>query len=103
MSVKQKELSGKTTGSDSTVFVCNLNPEAKEVYLVGEFNNWDTRADRMIKRKGEFRKTLRLAPGDYQYKFIVDGQWHSDPAAAQVPNEFGTMNSIIRVRRASKK
>jgi 1,4-alpha-glucan branching enzyme len=105
MSVKQKELSSKKANPDnSSVFVCKLNPDAKEVYLAGEFNDWDTRADRMVKRKGEFRKTLRLAPGEYQYRFIVDGQWHSHPsAAAEVPNEFGTTNSIIRVRKASKK
>jgi len=84
----------KTKG---TVFVCNVNPKAKAVYLVGEFNNWNPFADRMIKRKGAFQKTLNLDPGEYQYKFLVDGKWHPDPAAEQVPNEFGTMNSIVRV------
>ncbi len=84
----------KTKG---TQFVCNINPEAKTVYLVGEFNNWNPYADRMIKRKGAFQKTLSLDTGEYQYKFLIDGEWHSDPSAEQVPNDFGTTNSIIRV------
>lgn len=84
----------KTPG---TVFVCEINPKAKVVYLVGEFNNWNPFADRMIRRKGAFQKTLQLEPGKYQYKFLVDGEWHTDPSTEQVSNEFGTTNNVIRV------
>lgn len=103
--VKQKGTPGTTANIDrSTVFVCDLNPSAKEVFLVGEFNNWDPRADRMVRRKGAFRKTLNLPPGEYQYKFLIDGEWHNDPSAkAQVPNEFGTTNSVVRVREVSRR
>lgn len=96
---KQKEVPGKRTDSSgATVFVCEVKPDAREVYLVGEFNNWNPRADRMAKTKNGFRKTLRLSPGEYQYKFLVDGQWHNDPGAAkQVPNRYGTTNSVVRV------
>jgi 1,4-alpha-glucan branching enzyme len=92
------------TVTNGTIFVCSVKPEAREVYLVGEFNNWNPRADRMVKTKGAFRKTLQLPPGEYQYKFIVDGQWHNDPSAAkQIPNEFGTTNSVIRVSDATNR
>jgi 1,4-alpha-glucan branching enzyme len=91
------------TASD-TVFKCTLKPEAKEVYLVGEFNDWDPRSDRMTKRQGAFQKAKRLAPGEYQYKFLIDGQWYCDPAASkQVPNKFGTSNSVVRVKEALNK
>ena len=102
-SVKPRELPSKQTETtNATVFVCQAKPEAREVYLVGEFNNWNPRADRMAKTKNGFRKTLRLSPGEYQYKFLVDGHWHNDPAAAkQVPNAFGTTNSVIRVTDTS--
>jgi 1,4-alpha-glucan branching enzyme len=90
--------------ANGTIFVCNLKPEAREVYLVGEFNNWDPRADRMVKTKGAFRKTMQLAPGEYQYKFLVDGQWHNDPTAPrQIPNAFGTTNSVVRVSDPTRK
>lgn len=103
--VKQKENSVKQAASDAgTVFLCALSPNAREVYLVGEFNNWNPRADRMTKTKNGFRRTLQLPPGEYQYKFLVDGQWHNDPSAArQVPNTFGTTNSVVRVGGASRK
>lgn len=103
--VKQKENSVKQAASDAgTVFVCALSPNAREVYLVGEFNSWNPRADRMTKTKNGFRRTLQLPPGEYQYKFLVDGQWHNDPSAArQVPNAFGTTNSVVRVGGASRK
>ena len=96
---KQKDMPGKRTDSSgATVFVCEVKPDAREVYLVGDFNHWNPRADRMAKTKNGFRKTLRLSPGEYQYKFLVDGQWHNDPGAAkQVPNAYGTMNSVVRV------
>jgi 1,4-alpha-glucan branching enzyme len=79
-------------------FVCAVNPDAREVYLTGDFCDWVPQAIRMVKRGGCFRTKLALSPGEYQYKFVVDGQWHADPAAtAQVPNEFGSMNSVVRV------
>lgn len=98
MTVKQKTPPKRaTTEKSGTVFFCGAKPDAKVVFLVGEFNDWDTSAHRMIKRGSRFQKTLRLKPGVYQYKFLIDGEWYADPEADQVPNEFGTMNSVIRV------
>ncbi len=103
--LKQREFSpGPVATNAGTVFVCGLNPGAREVYLVGEFNNWNPRADRMTKTKNGFRKTIQLPPGEYQYKFLIDGEWHHDPSATrQVPNQFGSTNSVVRVGDASKK
>ena len=100
MAEKSKAASTKTKDPKSlTTFLCSIKPDAREVFLVGDFNNWNHRADRMTKRQGEFRKSKRLAPGEYSYKFLVDGEWHTDPSAArQTPNEFGTLNSVIEVR-----
>jgi 1,4-alpha-glucan branching enzyme len=80
-------------------FVCNAGAAAKEVYLAGDFNHWDTKATRMTKSQdGSFRAKLQLRPSEYQYKFIVDGQWMNDKdAMKQVPNRFGTTNSLIKV------
>jgi len=96
--------SEETAARHGTVFVCDLKPDAKEVYVVGDFNNWDPRSDRLLKKKGTFQKTVRLAPGEYEYKFLVDGEWHCDPSAPrQVKNEFGTLNSVVRVKDSSGK
>ena len=48
---------------------------------------------------GSWETTVALAPGRYQYKFVVDGQWMPDPRAREnVPNQHGTLNSVVEVR-----
>ena len=73
-----------------------LAPQAKEVYLVGNFNNWDASETPMNKdKKGIWRATLSLEAGKYEYRFLVDGQWENDPSCTSwVPNEFGTQNCL---------
>jgi len=47
---------------------------------------------------GHWEATVALAPGRYQYKFIVDGEWITDPKAQEnVRNYHGTLNSVIEV------
>jgi 5'-AMP-activated protein kinase regulatory beta subunit len=76
--------------------------EAKEVLLMGDFNNWSPKKHPM--RKGEdgmWNKMVMLPPGDYEYKFLVDGQWREDPQNDHLcPNCFGTYNSVINLSRA---
>ncbi len=87
-------------GKKGTVtFVYNGKPNDKKVCLAGDFNDWNGAARRMIKSKdGSFRAKLSLPPGEYEYKFVVDGTWISDPdAAAHKPNPFGSSNSLVIV------
>jgi 1,4-alpha-glucan branching enzyme len=72
---------------------------AGEAILVGDFNSWDV-TKHVMKRdaKGRWTKMVTLAPGRYEYKFLVDGQWQNDPGNDQmVPNSFGTLNNILTV------
>jgi 1,4-alpha-glucan branching enzyme len=75
------------------------NAEAKEVFLSGDFNNWRPEKHPMRKDKsGKWKKQLMLSPGNYEYKFLVDGQWKEDPENDRLhPNCFGTYNNIINV------
>jgi 1,4-alpha-glucan branching enzyme len=72
-------------------------PEAKEVYLVGDFNNWFTHATPMKKEKnGLWKTSISLKPGRYEFRFFVDDNWVSDLSCyGCVPNEFGTTNCVI--------
>ena len=72
------------------------SPEAKEGYLAGEFNGWDTHAKKMKKDKeGIWKATLSLKPGRYEYRLFVDGLWKNAPSCTGcVPNEFGTLNCV---------
>ena len=80
-------------------FVCRPQAAAKTVYLVGSFNRWNPTKKRMVKVKdGSFRAKMSLRPGEYHYKFVVDGSWIEDPdAERQVTNEHGTLNSVVTV------
>lgn len=72
---------------------------AKDVNVVGEFNNWNPKKTPMKKLKsGEFSTVLNLEKDkEYQFKYLIDGtDWVNDPNAdKQVPNEFSGENSVI--------
>ena len=73
----------------------------KSVYVAGSFNQWSTTAKKMAykARAGIYTATVKLAPGTYEYKFILDGTWCADPENANaVANDQGTFNSVIVVK-----
>lgn len=72
------------------------DPNAKQVYLVGDFNNWDVTATPMKRdEKGTFYVIVELSPGRHEYKFYVDGQWIADPYNPITVGPYG--NSVIQV------
>jgi len=73
--------------------------DAKEVYLLGDFNRWNPKKHPM-KREGQNKwvASVSLPEGRFQYKFLVDGQWVGDPLNDQVcSNCFGTHNNVFNV------
>ena len=79
---------------------CQAPSSAQRVALVGEFNGWSRTAHPMRrKRDGSWEANLRLAPGRYEYKFLInDVEWLADPTAARsVANPFGNTNSVLEV------
>jgi 1,4-alpha-glucan branching enzyme len=72
--------------------------EAKTVYLVGDFNNWDEQALPMEKlNDGRFKATIKLSPGkEFQFRYLVDGEWHNEwEADKYVANPFSGDNSVV--------
>ncbi|MEW6501263.1 MAG: isoamylase early set domain-containing protein [Thermodesulfobacteriota bacterium] len=74
-------------------------PEATAVYLVGDFNHWDDAKDKMRKMKdGTHKKSVKLKPGRYEYRFVVDGQWWTDPCNEdRCASPYGTDNSVLTI------
>jgi 1,4-alpha-glucan branching enzyme len=74
-------------------------PDANEVCIAGSFNEWRPEATPMVPLgNGRWAKELTLPDGRYEYRFVVDGQWVSDPNAPEtVPNPFGTANSVLTI------
>ncbi|MFQ6103564.1 MAG: AAA family ATPase [Candidatus Glassbacteria bacterium] len=74
-------------------------PHAKSVQLVGDFNVWNPDEGYMSEdERGVWSITLPLTPGKYNYKFIIDGDWVTDPNnPSSEKDEKGNVNSIVRI------
>ena len=70
------------------------------VFLAGTFNNWSATAKEMTDKKGTgiYTAVATLAPGSYEYKFVINDIWCADPECADwVQNSHGTLNSVKHV------
>ena len=79
-------------------FYTHKAPKAEAAYLVGDFNGWDETLYPMSRLKdGRFKVMLSLEPGNqYQFRYLIDGEWHNDWDADQyAPNPFRGDNSIV--------
>ena len=74
-------------------------PDAGGVFLAGEFNGWDPVVDPLVKGEdGLWHGTIDIEPGQYQYKFVVDGTWIEDPGNPEtVDDGHGGVNSVLVV------
>ncbi|HSQ58225.1 MAG TPA: hypothetical protein VLM40_21045 [Gemmata sp.] len=75
-------------------------PGAHSVIVTGSFCGW-SREGRSLSydRNGEvWGGVLTLPPGRYEYRLLVDGEWHDDPTCDnRVPNPFGSENCVFEV------
>ena len=73
----------------------------QDVRLAGTFTDWEAKAKKMTFKKsaGVYSASVKLAPGEYQYKFIIGGKWATDDQNTEfVPNDKGTFNSKLVVK-----
>jgi len=98
--IKWESLKGKKAKGAKGVVFSILLPHANHVSVAGDFNSWDTEAQVMKKdQAGVWKLSVNLTPGSYQYRFFVDGVWQNDPESVEsVPNPFGTLNNVKRVK-----
>jgi 1,4-alpha-glucan branching enzyme len=77
-------------------------PQAQSVQVAGDFTDWQEAPIELKKFKdGVWKTTVSLEPGEYQYRFLVDGQWQDDPnCLLHNPNAFGGQNCICVVNGA---
>ena len=95
-----KKAATKKASAKNVTFTVHAD-KGKAVYLAGVFNQWSLTAKKMAykARSGIYAATIKLAPGTYEYKFVIDGVWCADPENANsVPNDQGTFNSVITVK-----
>lgn len=75
-----------------------FRPQADQVYLTGEFNQWrEGELPMMRGADGYWRAAMRLPEGEFRFRYCADGQWFTDFAAFGVePGEWG-LDSVVRV------
>ncbi len=74
-------------------------PLAKVVEVAGDFNGWHPESNPLSTTGfGEWNVHLTLRPGQYEYRFWVDGAWADDPLARHsTPNPYGSRNAVLKV------
>jgi len=97
-SIRQPAKSPFQSGNTLIEFKITV-PNAQKVALAGTFNGWDpNRTPLRNEGDGVWRVFLPLTKGQYEYRYVVDGQWQTDSSATQVsPNPFGGHNSVLTI------
>jgi len=73
---------------------------AHDVKLAGDFNSWVPDRDVLSLKEegGVWKKFVFLAPGSYQYKFVIDDEWREDPNnGLVVQDSLGGQSSVVVV------
>ena len=99
-SAKLSEYYGVSQINDAVVFV-TLYPRAHSVQIAGDFNNWQPEKNIMDKvgDSGVWQTQMKLNPGRYRYRLVVDGKWQQDPYNESTEmNPFGGFNSVVEIK-----
>lgn len=89
--------SGGAAPPERLVRIDYTDGAAREVFAVGSFNGWNPRATPFQRLDdGRWTVELRLAPGEYRYRLLVDHEWRDDPRARRTaPNPYGGVDAVL--------
>ncbi len=80
----------------NTTFKLKGYADAKIVALAGTFNSWNQSQTLCARESDEWICRVDLKPGKYTYKFVIDGNWTTDPANPVSENDGqGNINSVL--------
>ncbi|MBR7108219.1 MAG: glycogen-binding domain-containing protein [Lentisphaeria bacterium] len=71
-----------------------------QVFVAGSFSDWEPDKHLMSysEEHGVYSCEVMLAPGAYEYKLVIDGEWVTDIDNDNFSaNDFGTLNSVINI------
>ncbi len=82
----------------NTVFWLDAFPDAKLVTVAGSFNSWDSFHTLLRPSDEGWTTAIDLPPGEYEYKFVVDGNWILDPKNPRKKSgNDNNVNSLLTV------
>ena len=91
------KVESKGNGHVDIVFVLPADSDA--IGVAGEFNDWNPEATKFRRRTNGTRSAKIALPANASYQFLYvssDGQWYGDDEAPdQVPNPYGSTNSVV--------
>jgi len=101
---KRPSAPGPNLTPDGVVF--NFKPDGgkgKKIFLAGNFNDWKPDNPQYLMTDdgtGTWTITVKLPPGTYQYKYVIDGtSWVKDPySPGDAPDGFGGRNGKFDVK-----
>lgn len=77
-------------------FFLRGNDKASKIVLAGSFNDWNPDGLSMTKTYNGWTASVKLTPGKYWYKFVVDGNWMIDEDNRLNENDDeGNTNSVF--------
>ena len=79
-------------------------PNAKEVFVLGSFNDWKPTAQKMDgpDASGHYQTKLILAQGIHEYKYVLDGtRWRHDPGNPNNQGGGSYHNSVVEVGKVA--
>ena len=82
-------------------YVPDPSQNVQMIHVIGNFNGWNKDVDVLQRASnGSFSLALQLAPGQYTYKFVINGaQYIDDPlSACFVQDGYGGRNSVMVVK-----
>ncbi len=94
-----ERLHGPTKVPEGVLFSLHA-PHASAVSVTGAFTNWSRDGIALVKNSqdGIWKVVIAIKPGEYEYRFVVDGVWIRDPGNKKFsPNGFGQENSVLLV------
>jgi 1,4-alpha-glucan branching enzyme len=98
---KETEKAKTSEKAESPKPSITLSWQPEKVLVAGDFNDWNPHPESHSLNRdenGDWQIELELAPGTYEYCFVVDGKWMPDPTCeTSVENPFGSYNSVLTV------
>lgn len=84
MSITKQFLKSKPECKITLTLPADFAPEAKEISVLGDFNDWDSQANKMKEAKdGSFKTSITLEVGkEYAFRYLIDGViWENETEA----------------------